>query len=185
MASMTETRHHRPVTRSGSEPLRWVRVPSPIGELLLVGHGGALTGLYVAEHEKCPAVTTGGIEDDGPFDEARRQLDEYFAGTRTTFDLEIDLRGTDFQVRVWQALLDIPFGETITYGEQARRIGSPTAYRAVGSANGRNPVSLIVPCHRVVGAAGALTGYGWGTDRKAWLLAHEGAGRPSEAPSLF
>lgn len=108
--------------------------------------------------------------------ETERQLDEYFAGERTSFDLPLALRGTPFQLRVWRALCDIPYGETISYGELARRVGAPGAARAVGLANGRNPVPIIVPCHRVIGANGTLTGYGGGLDRKRWLLALE-AGR--------
>jgi methylated-DNA-[protein]-cysteine S-methyltransferase len=109
-------------------------------------------------------------------DVARRQLDEYFAGARDTFDLPLALRGTPFQVKVWHALCDIPYGETISYGELAHRVGAPGAARAVGLANGRNPVPVVVPCHRVIGANGTLTGYGGGLDRKRWLLEHE-AGR--------
>jgi methylated-DNA-[protein]-cysteine S-methyltransferase len=149
-------------------------VESPLGPLLLTGTGGgALTGLYLAAHERCRRPEATWVEDGAPFTEVGRQLDEYFAGERTTFDVELDLAGTPFQVEVWHALLDIPFGETISYGELARRIGRPAAVRAVGSANGRNPVSIIVPCHRVIGSNGTLTGYGWGTDNKRWLLDHE------------
>jgi methylated-DNA-[protein]-cysteine S-methyltransferase len=164
------------ITTPTTGELRWSRVPSPIGELLLVGHQGVLSGLYVAEHDRCPSVAVGAVEDDDAFADTRSQLAEYFAGTRRTFDLRIELHGSAFQRRVWQALLDVAFGETASYGEIARRLGVPTAARAVGSANGRNPVSIVVPCHRVIGAGGTLTGYGWGTDRKAWLLDHEARG---------
>jgi methylated-DNA-[protein]-cysteine S-methyltransferase len=148
-------------------------VDSPLGPLLLVGRDGALTGLYLGAHEKCPSPDPAWTEDEAPFKDVAHQLEEYFAGTRTDFDVDIDLEGTPFQVEVWTALQAIPYGETISYAELARRIGRPAAVRAVGSANGRNPVSIIVPCHRVIGADGSLTGYGWGTDRKAWLLDHE------------
>jgi methylated-DNA-[protein]-cysteine S-methyltransferase len=154
---------------------RYCRTPSPIGQLLLVGDQGKLVGLFVADHDRSPAVEAGWIEDEDAFAEARRQLDEYFAGTRTDFDLDIDLAGTPFQVAVWQALLDVRYGETASYGEIAREIGRPAACRAVGAANGRNPISIVVPCHRVIGGDGTLTGYGWGTERKAWLLDHERA----------
>jgi methylated-DNA-[protein]-cysteine S-methyltransferase len=106
---------------------------------------------------------------------ARAQLDAYFAGEITSFDLPLSPRGTPFQQRVWAALRDIPFGETTSYGELARRIGDPKAVRAVGAANGRNPLPLVVPCHRVIGADGSLVGFGGGMDRKRWLLQHEGA----------
>ena len=148
-------------------------VDSPLGPLLLVGRHGALTGLYLGAHEKCPPTQAAWIEDAAPFKDVAQQLDEYFAGDRTDFDIEVDLAGTPFQRAVWRALQAIPYGETISYAELARRIERPAAVRAVGSANGRNPVSIIVPCHRVIGADGSLTGYGWGTERKSWLLDHE------------
>lgn len=107
------------------------------------------------------------------FVEVRRQLEEYFAGERREFDVPVKLGGTEFQGRVWEELTRIPFGKTISYVELARRVGQPTASRAVGSANGRNPVSIIVPCHRVVGADGKLTGYGGGVERKEWLIGME------------
>ncbi|HVF73984.1 MAG TPA: methylated-DNA--[protein]-cysteine S-methyltransferase [Acidimicrobiales bacterium] len=155
----------------------WTRTPSPIGDLLLVGDGDVLNGLYVADHEKCAVITSEWKQDDDAFEDVRRQLGEYFAGTRRTFDLRIELHGSPFQRQVWDALLEVPYGETASYGQIARRLGRPTAARAVGAANGRNPVSIIVPCHRVIGASGTLTGYGWGTDRKAWLLDHEAPAR--------
>jgi methylated-DNA-[protein]-cysteine S-methyltransferase len=139
----------------------------------LVGRAGALTGLFVADHERCPPASVDWVEDDATLADARRQVGEYFDGTRTRFDLAIEPSGTDFQLTVWRALLDIPYGETISYGELARRTGRPAAARAVGAANGRNPISVVVPCHRVIGGDGTLTGYGWGTDRKKWLLDHE------------
>jgi methylated-DNA-[protein]-cysteine S-methyltransferase len=107
--------------------------------------------------------------------EAERQLGEYFAGSRRRFDLKLDPEGTAFQKKVWQALLTIPFGETRSYGQIARQVGSPNAVRAVGAANGRNPISIVTPCHRVIGSTGKLTGFGGGLDAKAYLLALEGA----------
>jgi methylated-DNA-[protein]-cysteine S-methyltransferase len=112
-------------------------------------------------------------QDCDPLTEASRQLEEYFDGERTEFDLLLTLNGTAFQRRVWAALREIPYGETISYGQLADRIGQPSASRAVGLANGRNPIGIIVPCHRVVGADGSLTGYGGGIERKRYLLSHE------------
>jgi methylated-DNA-[protein]-cysteine S-methyltransferase len=153
----------------------WTSVDSPIGRLLLVGDSGALTGLYVADHERAPTPASDRPRRPGDFADVQRQLDEYFEGRRTTFTVPLRLDGTPFQVAVWTALLDVAHGTTSTYGELAARLGRPSASRAVGAANGANPISVIVPCHRVVGADGALTGYGWGVERKAWLLAHERA----------
>jgi methylated-DNA-[protein]-cysteine S-methyltransferase len=143
---------------------------SPIGELLLVGDERQLHGLYMQEGRTALAVRDDWERDDEPFAEAREQLDEYFAGRRTTFDLPLAMTGSAFQRRVWRALQDIPYGETISYGELARRVGEPATPRNVGSANGRNPISVIVPCHRVIGADGSLTGYGGGLERKRILL---------------
>lgn len=154
--------------------MRYTYVDSPIGRLLLVGRDGVLTGLYVADHEKCRQPAADWVEDASVFTDVIAQLREYFAGERTDFDLEVELEGTPFQTAVWAALREIPYGETWSYGELARHIGRPTGSRAVGMANGRNPVSIVVPCHRVIGSDGSMTGYGWGTDRKTWLLAHEG-----------
>ena len=147
---------------------------SPIGPLTLVAEEGRLAGLYmaVAGHEP-DAVTLGAPargDPDPVLAAAVSQLREYFAGTLTRFDLPLALAGTDFQRAVWAALQAIPYGARISYGELARRIGLPSASRAVGLANGRNPVSIVVPCHRVVGADGRLTGYGGGLDRKRFLL---------------
>ena len=148
---------------------------SPIGRLLLTSDGTALTGLYMEPSRK--AQSTDGWREDptvAPLAAALRQLGEYFAGTRREFDLPLRMRGTEFQQRVWRELTVIPFGQTWSYGELAKRIDNPSASRAVGLANGRNPISIIVPCHRVIGADGSLTGYGGGLERKSWLLAHEG-----------
>jgi methylated-DNA-[protein]-cysteine S-methyltransferase len=150
-------------------PVYYLHIPSPIGELLLTSNGTALTGLYMEPHE----VGDGWKRDDGVLQLAAEQLRAYFAGDLRDFDLPLSLSGTEFQRRVWTALRGIPYGETISYGELARRIGRPSASRAVGAANGCNPISIIVPCHRVIGADGTLTGYGGGLDRKRWLLGHE------------
>jgi methylated-DNA-[protein]-cysteine S-methyltransferase len=146
---------------------------SPVGPLLLLGDGRALTGLYMGEHKHLPPLPAGCRRDDKPFREARAQLRAYFAGTRTEFDLPLRSAGSPFQQSVWRGLREIPFGQTESYGALAKRLGNANASRAVGLANGRNPISIIVPCHRVVGATGALTGYGGGLGRKRWLLAHE------------
>ncbi len=150
-------------------------VESPIGRLLLTSDGTALTGLYMETSRKT-RVTDGGVEDASvaPLTEAARQLSEYFAGARRDFDLPLRLHGTEFQTRVWRELTEIPYGKTWSYGELAKRLDNPGASRAVGLANGRNPISILVPCHRVIGADGSLTGYGGGVERKRWLLAHEG-----------
>jgi methylated-DNA-[protein]-cysteine S-methyltransferase len=148
---------------------------SPIGRLLLTSDGTNLTGLYMEPSRKAQS-TDGWVEDAAvePLAAALRQLDEYFTGARRVFDLPLRLQGTPFQQRVWQALCEIPYGETWSYGQLAKQIGNPSASRAVGLANGRNPISILVPCHRVIGADGSLTGYGGGLQRKQWLLAHEG-----------
>ncbi len=142
---------------------------SPVGELLLTGDGVALTGVYW-NNATPPA---GAVSDGGPFAAVLAELDAYFQGELTAFTVPVAPRGTPFQTRVWAALVGIPHGTTISYGEQARRLGVPNASRAVGAANGRNPVSIVVPCHRVIGGNGALTGYGGGLERKKWLLDFE------------
>ncbi|WP_229852628.1 methylated-DNA--[protein]-cysteine S-methyltransferase [Streptomyces albospinus] len=149
---------------------------TPVGPLTLVAGGDALTGLYMTEQRHRPpqeAFGTPADPADPPFAAAITQLRAYFRGELTTFDLPLALHGTPFQRRVWAALRTIPYGETVSYGRLAERLGVPTAARAVGLANGRNPVGIIVPCHRVVGADGSLTGYGGGLDRKRRLLAFE------------
>ena len=160
----------------------YTEIASPLGTLGLRASAHGLTGLYMEEHRHGPgpAERAGWTRDDAPFAQVRVQLEEYFAGSRTVFDLPLDhdaIGGSAFQRRVWAALLEIPYGETTTYGELARRIGQPAAVRAVGLANGRNPVSLVVPCHRVIGASGKLTGYGGGMERKGVLLALESRSR--------
>jgi methylated-DNA-[protein]-cysteine S-methyltransferase len=148
----------------------FTEIPSPIGDLTLTGDGRALTGLYMQHHRHRPPLDPGAIGDAAPFEEALWQLAQYFAGERTGFELPLSPTGTPFQRAVWDALVEIPYGETVSYGELARRVGRPAASRAVGLANGRNPISIVVPCHRVVGASGSLTGYGGGLDRKRFLL---------------
>ena len=161
---------------------------SPLGTIDLVSTEQGLTGLFMEDHCHGPtaAERNGWRRDDDRHADVRAQLAEYFAGTRRTFEVLVDhegIAGTAFQRRVWAALEEIAHGETISYGELARRIGQPAAVRAVGLANGRNPLSIIVPCHRVVGASGTLTGYGGGTARKRWLLDLEsGAQRLNFSP---
>jgi methylated-DNA-[protein]-cysteine S-methyltransferase len=145
-------------------------MPSPIGDLTLTGDGHALTGVYMEHHRHAPPIPPGAREDRAPLADPCRQLEEYFAGERSAFDLELNAAGSPFQRTVWDALTRIPYGETMSYGELARAIGHPDAPRAVGLANGRNPISIVVPCHRVIGASGKLTGYGGGLDRKRFLL---------------
>ncbi|MGQ0844157.1 MAG: methylated-DNA--[protein]-cysteine S-methyltransferase [Sporichthyaceae bacterium] len=155
---------------------------SPIGPLTVVADGEVLCALYMAEHRHAPQPEIFGPRDpEHPILElTASQLEEYFAGRRTVFDLPLDTSvGTPFQRVVWAALREIPYGQTWTYGDLARHIGQPTAFRAVGLANGKNPISIVVPCHRVVGSGGSLTGYGGGLDRKQHLLALE-RGTPAE-----
>ncbi len=150
--------------------LRYRTIPSPIGPLTLAGAGSTLMHLRMAEQTHEPDRSEWEPADPGAFADVVRQLDAYFAGSLTEFDVDLDLVGTEFQRKVWGALQTIPYGETRSYGEIAEQIGSPGAFRAVGTANGRNPISIIVPCHRVIGSGGGLTGYGGGIDRKRQLL---------------
>jgi methylated-DNA-[protein]-cysteine S-methyltransferase len=145
---------------------------SPVGVLVLTSDGEALSGLHLPRRDGSPASFTGEgwRRDPGSFREAVAQLSAYFAGERTDFELPLRMAGTPFQRSAWDALLTIPYGTTISYAEQARRIGRPEAPRAVGAANGRNPIAIIVPCHRVIGSGGTLTGYGGGLPLKQWLL---------------
>lgn len=149
------------------------RMESPVGPLLLLSDGDHLTGLYMSAQKYEPVAAPEWRSDDSIFRAARDQLDAYFAGELQQFSLPLSPRGTEFQRRVWHALCDIPYGRTESYGALAGRIGRASASRAVGLANGHNPIGIVVPCHRVIGATGALTGYGGGLDRKRWLLAHE------------
>ncbi|MCZ7415084.1 MULTISPECIES: methylated-DNA--[protein]-cysteine S-methyltransferase [unclassified Streptomyces] len=146
---------------------------SPLGPLTLVAEDGVLRGLYMTDQRHRPPEASFGVPEPEGFADVTAQLGEYFAGERTAFSLPLALEGTPFQRTVWAALCEIPYGETVSYGELAEHIGRPTASRAVGMANGRNPVGIIVPCHRVVGASGSLTGYGGGLDRKLHLLDFE------------
>ena len=161
-------------------PTTYTHADSPLGPLLLTAEGDALTGLFLTS----PAPALDWIREDhaAPFPEACRQIAAYFAGSLTEFTLPLAPVGTPFQTRVWDALRTIPYGATCSYGDLACRLGSPGAARAVGLANGRNPLSIIVPCHRVVGTSGRLTGYSGGTERKAFLLNLE---QHTKTPSLF
>jgi methylated-DNA-[protein]-cysteine S-methyltransferase len=160
--------------------------PSPIGDLLLTSDGDALTGLYMVQHKgrSAPRPEPGWQPDDSAFRAVREQLGAYFAGVLREFELPLRMAGTPFQRLVWAGLRSIPLGATLSYAELARRIGRPGASRAVGAANGRNPISIVVPCHRVIAADGTLGGYGGGLDRKEWLLRHEAAvlGNENEVP---
>jgi methylated-DNA-[protein]-cysteine S-methyltransferase len=149
--------------------IQYRTIDSPIGSLTLAGYGSVLTNLRMVDQTYEPSHT-GWSPQPGAFNDAVEQLGAYFAGELTDFDIELDLRGTEFQQRVWKALLTIPYGETRSYGEIAEQIGAPGAARAVGLANGHNPIAIVVPCHRVIGASGSLTGYGGGLDRKRTLL---------------
>lgn len=151
-------------------PLFHTTVDSPIGELLLVGDGSSLHGLHMQEGRTKIEVDARWKKAAAPFAGVRDQLDEYFDGRRTSFDVPLTMTGSAFQRRVWSELQAIPYGESISYGELARRIGIPSASRAVGTANRLNPIAVIVPCHRVIGADGSLTGYGGGLERKRFLL---------------
>lgn len=152
------------------------QVETPIGLLTVVaGPAGVQQILFDSQpFDSQPSPADGNDEPAGEvLEETASQLRQYFAGDRTSFDLPLDLGGTPFQHKAWLALATIPFGETISYGEQARRVGRPTAARAIGAANGRNPIPIVLPCHRVIGASGALTGFGGGLGTKEALLAHE------------
>ena len=169
-------------------------IPSPVGNLILTASESGLTGVYfptsrhgpppVGPHPVAPSADLSSPPDSlsatrkggtqGVLDRTEEQLNEYFAGKRTTFDLPLEPTGTDFQLSVWELLRKIPYGVTTSYGALARRLGDPGASRAVGAANGANPIPIIVPCHRVVGSRGELTGFGGGIERKRWLLEHEG-----------
>jgi methylated-DNA-[protein]-cysteine S-methyltransferase len=149
------------------------RTDSPVGQLTMLSDGVNLTGLYMPSHKGAPPHVPDAHPDAGPFRDVVTELEAYFAGALTQFSVPVAGAGTPFQQRVWTALRDIPYGHTDTYGGIAAKIGSPKAMRAVGLANGRNPISIIVPCHRVVGANGSLTGYGGGLENKEILLTLE------------
>ena len=166
--------------------LKYHVMPSPIGDLLLVGDEDALHGVYFQDGRRGPTRPKPEWEPDAkPFREAMRQLNAYFAGKLKAFDLPLAPQGTEFQLKVWKTLLTIPYGETWSYGDIARRIRRPAAFRAVGAANGQNPIPVIIPCHRVVGSDGSLTGFGGGLPIKQRLLALEGALSASHQAPLF
>lgn len=158
---------------------------SPVGRLLLAGTGSALHFLSFPGGHKAFGPDPAWPRDDGAFDAVRAQLDAYFAGRLTRFDLTLAPSGTDFQLRVWTWLASIPFGETRTYGQMATALDRPKAARAVGAANGANPLPIILPCHRVIGASGKLTGFGGGLPTKHFLLRHEGALPGDDEPRLI
>ena len=155
----------------------YTTMASPVGELTLTGKDDALTGVWFARYRGAPVARRGWTRNDTlpVLLQARRELDEYFAGKRQRFGIKLDAQGTEFQRAVWRELLRISFGRTSTYGALAAAIGKPAAARAVGAAVGANPISIVVPCHRIVGSNGALTGFGGGLDRKTTLLQLEGA----------
>jgi methylated-DNA-[protein]-cysteine S-methyltransferase len=149
----------------------WTTFDSPIGELYMAGDDETVTALYMDGQRYRPSHDATLVRDDARFAGEVAQFGEYFAGSRREFEIDVAFPGgSDFQRRVWRALLEIPYGETWSYGELSERVGEPATARSVGTANGRNPISLIVPCHRVIGADGSLTGYGGGLDRKRRLL---------------
>ena len=172
-------------TTSKDRVIYYTHIPSPIDPLLLTSDGVSLTGLYMTDDHygpaidekqwRIPEIPQGWVRDDDaqPFGRALEQLAAYFEGALTEFDLPLAMGGTPFQALVWKALKEIPYGTTTSYGELARRVGNPNGSRAVGLANGQNPISIIVPCHRVIGSNGKLTGYGGGLPRKAALLDFE------------
>ena len=157
--------------------IRFARFATPLGTVFATALGGALTGIYFEGQRHAPAISPEWIEDPAhrPLAECARQLVDYLDGKRCAFDLPLAPQGTEFQRRVWIEIARIPFGATLSYGELASRAGAPGAARAAGAATGRNPLSVVVPCHRVVGSAGALTGYAGGLERKTRLLEIEGA----------
>ncbi len=162
---------------------RYRTVDSPIGRLTVAGQGDALTNLVIADAAHPPAERSRWVEDKEAFPDVVAQLSAYFAGKRTVFEVVLRPAGTSFQRRVWAALCEIPYGETRSYGDIAARIGQRGAARAVGLANARNPIAVIVPCHRVIGADGSLTGYAGGLDAKRALLDLEQARQPPSRAS--
>lgn len=156
----------------------WAQIDSPVGVLLIVANDVAVTALSWGTERDVDSAVRSGTDPVDPvrhpvLAQAVLELDEYFSGNRRTFDVHVEVAGTEFQRHAWQVLRTIAYGDTISYAEQARRMGRPRAVRAVGGANGRNPVGIIVPCHRVIGADGSLTGFGGGLGVKQWLLEHE------------
>ncbi len=168
-----------------TEALAWSHIDSPVGRLLVAGDAGALRFLSFPGGHKAFGPRPGWVRDDAPFTELRRQLAAYFAGRLRRFELPLRLEGTPFQLRHWHHLATIPLGKTRSYGQIAAELGHPAAARAIGAANGANPLPILLPCHRVLGSGGALTGFGGGVPTKAWLLRHETAicaGRPLPPP---
>ena len=164
------------ITTDRTQTTLYWTVDSPIGELLLSGDGERLQRLHMQDASRRTRIGSGWKRDEGPFSRLCEQLDEYFAGERREFDVELDPRtDSEFERRVWTALREIPYGETEAYGQLAERIGHPGRARAVGAANARNPIAVVIPCHRVIGADGSLTGYAGGLERKRLLLDLEGA----------
>jgi methylated-DNA-[protein]-cysteine S-methyltransferase len=162
------------MTRASNPTTHYALAPSPVGDLLVLADDDQrVTGLYVDGEAGAPSIDPRWSRDDAACGDALEQLEAYFGGELTTFDLDLRLEGTEFQRSVWTSLSTIPYAETISYRELAEDVGRPQASRAVGQANGRNPISIIVPCHRVIAADGTLGGYGWGLERKRWLLDHE------------
>ena len=158
---------------------------SPVGPLLLSGDGTALSGLHFSTGKKAIGADPAWRRVDGAFERVKQQLEEYFAGRRKQFEVELAPRGTEFQMSVWQALQKIPYGETVSYGDVAEHIGNPKAVRAVGTANGSNPIAIIVPCHRVIAKSGHLQGYFYGLDMKRALLELENPKSFARQGSLF
>ncbi|MCM2439713.1 methylated-DNA--[protein]-cysteine S-methyltransferase [Agrobacterium vitis] len=165
--------------------VRYTFMNSPIGSLLLAGDGRRLSRIGFPSGKGFIKPKPEWVLDDAAFEGTKDQLRAYFNGTRQEFDLPLDLEGTDFQRDVWQELIRIPFGMTISYGELARRIGRLSASRAVGAANGANPLPIVIPCHRVIGSNGSLTGFGGGLDTKKWLLTLERAAVGIDEPRLL
>ena len=156
-----------------TETIYFDEIDSPVGPLRLIADAGGLREMLFEKETHPTIMRPEWVRASKPLARAHRQLDEYFAGKRQTFDLTLNPHGTPFQLSVWMQLRQIPYGTTISYGELARRVGNPAASRAVGAANGRNPLSIIVPCHRVIGASGKLTGFGGGLPTKEFLLGLE------------
>ena len=164
--------------------MRYAVIATPIGDLVAWGEDEVLFGLGFADSPRSVRIEPAWRRDDTALQHVAEQLEAYFAGRITRFDLKLAMHGTSFQRRVWTALQTIPYGATTTYGELARELGEPRAIRAVGGANARNPISIVIPCHRLIGADGSLTGYAGGLQRKQWLLAriiHGDSRRASKA----
>jgi len=153
-----------------SRPVYYSLQSGPIGHLLLIGDGVALTELYLRGSRMASPIPADAVRQDSLFRQVALELGAYFAGELRAFAAPVAPHGSPFQQQVWSALLQIPYGTTLTYGQLAQRLGQPAAARAVGQANGRNPISIVIPCHRLIGAGGSLVGYGGGLERKRWLL---------------